>query len=138
MYLGEVMLLLNCGAHRGIEHIHQCLSVFQQFAYHTRRKVNADKSYLILKCECTCEQNLLLTCTCMHVKDFAKYLGVKFGEVAPQKAFSHPIQRAMFRTLAMQHWDIALTERLALLELLILPLVSLILGVLFGNNWISQ
>ena len=87
--------------------------------------VNFAKSYLIPKGEWTPKQKQLLARAGMQVKDSAKYLGVKFGEVTPQQAFAPAIQKAMLRALAMQHWDITLAERLALLELWILPLLSL-------------
>ena len=70
------------------------------------------------------EQKQLLARVGMQVKDSAKCLGVKFGEVTPQQAFAPAIQKAMLRALTMQHWDITLAERLALLELWIPPLLS--------------
>ena len=60
-----------------------------------------------------------------------KYLGVKFGEVTPQQASAPAIQKVMLRALAMQHWDITLMERLALLDLWILPVLSLLARVVF-------
>ena len=131
MYADDVMLIFNCCPHQAILQIHQCLPVFQQFAHYARLNVNFAKSYLIPKGEWTPEQKLLLTRTCMQVKDSAKYLGPKFGEATPQQAFARAIQKAMLRALAMQHWDITLTERLALVELWILPLLSLPARVVF-------
>ena len=84
--------------------------------------------------EWTPEEKLLLTRTSMQVKGPAKYLGVKFGEVTPQQGYTPAIQKAMLRALAMQHWDITLTERFALLELWILPLLSLPARVVFPDK----
>ena len=72
--------------------------------------------------------------TCMQLKDSPKYLGVKFGEVTPQQAFESAMQKAMLRALAMHHWDITPREHLALLELWILPLLTLPPRVVFPNE----
>ena len=134
MYADDMMLIFSCCPRQAIEHLRWCPPVFQQFAHHTSLNVNFAKSYFIPKGEWTLEQKLLLARTGMRVKDSAKYLGVKFGEVTPQQAFAPAIQKTMLRALAMQHWEITLAERLALLELWILPLLSLLAKVVFPNK----
>ena len=131
VYADDGILIFSRSPCHAIGQLHRCLSASRQFAYYTGLNDNFAKSYLILKDEWTSEQKLLLARTSMQVNDSAKYLGVNFGEVTPQQAFAPAIQKAMLWAPAMQRWDIALAKRPALLELWVLPLVSLPARVVF-------
>ena len=135
MYADDVMLIFNCCPHQAMhQQLHRSLPVFEQFAHYTGLQVNFAKLYLIPKGEWTPEQKLLLTRRGMRFKDSAKCLDVKLGEVTPQQAVVPSVQKAMLRALAMQHWDITLAQPLALLELRILPLLSLPARVVFPDK----
>ena len=83
MFADDVMLIFSCCPRHAIEQIQHCLPIFHRFVHYTGLKVNSDKPYLIPTGEWTPEQKLLLARTGMKVKDSAKYLGVKIGDVTP-------------------------------------------------------
>ena len=103
VYADDAMLIFNCCSRRAHKQTRRCLPIFHRFAPYTGLKANFDKLHLIPKGEWTPEQKQFRARTGMKVKDSAKYLGMKFGEVTPQQAFAPAIQKAMLRALAMHH-----------------------------------
>ena len=85
--------------------------------------VNLDKSAFLLKGNWDPSHKLQLLSTSLKFQESYKYLGIQFGSITPEQAYSHALRGAMGRAFAMQTWALSLAERVTLLKLWILPLL---------------
>ena len=85
--------------------------------------VNYKKSAVLLKGQWPEALKLQLLSTGLKFQDTYKYLGIEFGNVTSEQAFSPVLQKALGRAFAMQSWALSLPERVMLLKLWILPLL---------------
>ena len=91
------------------------------------------KSAVLLKGQWPEALKLQLLSTGLKFQDTYKYLGIEFGNVTSEQAFSHALQKALGRAFAMQSWALSLPERVMLLKLWILPLLVYPARVVFPS-----
>ena len=104
------------------------------FSKYSGLMVNHKKSAILLKGHWTESLKVQLLSTGLQFQDSYKYLGIEFGHVTPEVAYSHALQKAMGRAFAMQSWDLSLAERVLLLKLWILPLLIYPARVVFPSD----
>ena len=104
------------------------------FSKYSGLMVNHKKSAILLKGHWTESLKVQLLSTGLQFQDSYKYLGIEFGHVTPEVAYSHALQKAMGRAFAMQSWDLSLAERVPLLKLWILPLLIYPARVVFPSD----
>ena len=104
------------------------------FSKYSGLMVNHKKSAILLKGHWTESLKVQLLSTGLQFQDSYKYLGIGFGHVTPEVAYSHALQKAMGRAFAMQSWDLSLAERVLLLNLWIIPLLIYPARVVFPSD----
>ena len=103
------------------------------FSRYSGLHVNYKKSAVLLKGQWPEALKLQLLSTGLKFQDTYKYLGIEFGNVTSEQAFSHALQKALGRAFAMQSWALSLPERVMLLKLWILPLLVYPARVVFPS-----
>ena len=93
------------------------------FSRYSGLHVNYKKSAVLLKGQRPKALKLHFLSTDLQSQHTYKYLGIDFGNVTSEQAFSHALQKAPGRAFAMQSWAISLPEQVMLLKLWILPLL---------------
>ena len=93
----------------------------EDFQSVTGLHVNSKKSAILTLGIWTVAALQRLSTVPLLIQKWYKYLGVKLGSVSPSKAYNPALRKALGRAYAMQKWDLALEERVALLQQWILP-----------------
>ena len=103
------------------------------FSKFSRLLVNCRKLAIPVKGCWTEAHKVQLLSMGLLIQDSYKYLGVQFGSLTPEEAYSHALGKAMGRAFAMQTWALSLPERIYLLKLWILPLRIFPTRVVYPN-----
>ena len=116
LYVDHLLIIISGSPKRTAALLVLCWGVMTEFQDITGLRVNLKKSAILKLGIWTVSALQTLAMVPLPIQKWCKYLGVKLGDVSPSDAYTPAMQKALGQAYAMQHWDLTLDKRVALLQ----------------------